>query len=234
MLKRILIVWLVANFVIVGLASLLHGGWYIGWTRNAAIGVLFQLGLVQIWNLVLPLLVLRFWWTKPMGPLREALGWQWHGWRTFLAGVSAFILVLAAEVLILRLFGSSIPYSLPGTQPLHSNSLLGALGLLLLIVVYVGITVAGEETMFRGLMQTQLAKYGFWTSLLLPALLFGLRHLPDDIFYGALWHATPQMWLSRQLQLYVGAILFGLARHYGRSTYASAILHGLVFFLMVL
>ena len=37
------------------------------------------------------------------------------------------------------------------------------------------------------------------------------------------------MWLSRQLQLYLAAICLGLARHLGKSTYASAITHGLVF-----
>jgi hypothetical protein len=60
-------------------------------------------------------------------------------------------------------------------------------------------------------------------------LLFGLRHLPADIYYGALWDATPQMWLSRLAQLYLAAVLLGMARLVGKSTYASAIVHTLTF-----
>lgn len=186
MVKRILIVWLIANFVIVGPVSLLYGGWYIGWAPNTLIRVLLQLGLVQLPNLVLPILLLRFGWSGPAGSLWEALGWRWHGWRTILAGLAGFMLVILIAILTVALIGPSIPYSLPGEEPLHSTTLLGAIGLLIFLVLYVGLTVAAEETLFRGLMQTQFAKYGFWISMLLPVLLFGLRHLPDDIFYAHL------------------------------------------------
>jgi hypothetical protein len=37
------------------------------------------------------------------------------------------------------------------------------------------------------------------------------------------------MRLSRQVRLYLGALCLGLARHVGKSTYASAIAHALVF-----
>lgn len=84
--------------------------------------------------------------------------------------------------------------------------------------------------MFRGWIQTQVGeRYGAWVGLGVGALLFGLRHLPADLFYGRVWEATPRMWSSRQAQLYLGALLLGLARHLGRSTYASAIMHGLIF-----
>jgi membrane protease YdiL (CAAX protease family) len=84
--------------------------------------------------------------------------------------------------------------------------------------------------MFRGWIQTQAGKqYGPWIGLLLGAILFGLRHLPADLFYAQVWQATPQMWVSRQVQLYLVALGLGLARHYGKSTYASAIMHALVF-----
>lgn len=36
------------------------------------------------------------------------------------------------------------------------------------------------------------------------------------------------MWLARQLELYTFALILGLARRYGRSTYAPAIAHGLI------
>lgn len=65
--------------------------------------------------------------------------------------------------------------------------------------------------------------------LLLSVVLFGLRHLPADLFYAQVWQATPHMRLSRFLQLYIGGICFGLARHFGKSTFSSSIMHGLVF-----
>lgn len=103
------------------------------------------------------------------------------------------------------------------------------MGLLLLLVLFVGLTVAGEETMFRGFIQGQVsARHGAWAGVLAAALLFGLRHLPADLFYASAWRATPAMWLSRQLELYAAALALGLARHYGRSTWASALTHTLL------
>lgn len=88
--------------------------------------------------------------------------------------------------------------------------------------------------MFRGLIQTQFGKqYGELFGLLSAALLFGLRHLPNDIFYARIWQASPQMWLSRQIQLYISALVFGLARHFSKSTYASVIAHGLYLFVIL-
>jgi hypothetical protein len=38
----------------------------------------------------------------------------------------------------------------------------------------------------------------------------------------------PRMWATRQIQLYSTALLFGLARHFGRSTFSPAIMHALL------
>jgi membrane protease YdiL (CAAX protease family) len=163
------------------------------------------------------------------------LGWQWNGWRSLASGILAFASFYVLVKVVVRLVGGSISYNLPGTagggiaveEPLD---ILRILGVLLGLLVFVIITVVGEETMFRGWTQTQIGKrYGVWVGLLVGAMLFGLRHLPADLFYAQMWQATPQMWLSRQLQLYLGAICLGLARHFGKSTCASAIMHGLVF-----
>jgi membrane protease YdiL (CAAX protease family) len=235
MLKRILIMWAIANLVIVGLVSWIAGGWYIGWHVSPVIGMLAELGLIMVPNLILPVIVLRYWWSEPVDSIKDALGWRWNGWRSLIVGVLAFVASYVLVKVIVRLVGGSIPYHLPGTtgegiaidEPLD---LLRVLGLLLGLLVFATITVVAEETMFRGFIQTQVGKrYGVWVGLLLSVVLFGLRHLPADLFYARIWQATPQMWLSRQLQLYLGAICFGLARHYGKSTYASAITHGLFF-----
>ena len=236
MLKRILVTWLVANFVIAGLASWIAGRWYLGWQGTPVVGMLAELGLIMIPNIALPVIVLRYWWPETISDFRDALGWRWHGWRCVVAGLVAFLVAVVLMQAITRWVGESIPYSLAeaesggGIAIEQASDVLKIMGLLAGLLVFVIITVAGEETMFRGWIQTQVgSRYGTWAGLFLAVLLFGLRHLPADIFYARIWEATPRMWLARQLQLYVGAVCFGLARHFGRSTYASAITHVLFF-----
>lgn len=227
MLKRILLIWFTANFILVGIASGLAGSWYLGWPRLP--GLLAELGLIMLPNLLLPFFILRRVWPAPVPDPQRALGWRWNGWRSIAIGAAAFAGILILEKLINLWVGESIPYEVPGKPPLEANNLPAMLALLFGLLVFIFLTVAGEETMFRGLIQTQIGD-GFspWTGLLLAAVLFGLRHLPADLFYASVWKETPQMWLSRQLQLYSAALLLGLARHFGRSTYAPAITHGLM------
>jgi membrane protease YdiL (CAAX protease family) len=235
MLKRILIIWVIANFAIVGLVSWMARGWYIGWHVSPVIGMLAELGLIMVPNLILPIVVLRYWWPEPVGSIRDSFVWRWNGWRSLVAGVLAFMSFYVLVKVIVWLVGGSIPYNLPGATGEgiainEPSDILKALGMLLGLLAFVMITVVGEETMFRGWIQTQVGKrYGVWVGLLVGVVLFGLRHLPADLFYAQIWQATPQMWLSRQLQLYLVAICLGLARHFGKSTYASAIMHVLVF-----
>lgn len=226
--------WAIANFVIVGLASWAAGEWYLGWESLPA-GMLAEIGLIILPNLLLPILTLRYAWPESADSVRDALGWRWAGRHTFASGILAFASYYVLLRLVVRLVGPGIPYNMPGDggegiaiqQP---SDLLPILGLLFGLLAFVAITVAGEETMFRSWIQTQVGKrYGAWIGLLIGALLFGLRHLPADLFWAQVWDATPRMWLSRQLQLYLAGILFGLARYWGRSTYAPAIMHVLVF-----
>jgi membrane protease YdiL (CAAX protease family) len=231
MLMRILITWFVANFVIAGLASWLAGGWYLGWDVSPTAGMLAELGLIILPNLLLPMLVLRFWWPEPIPSIRQALGWRWTGWRSLLTGGIAFLVVFLLLRAVVALTGESIPYQLPeaGGEGIALHGLGEIIAVLLGLAGFVTLTVAGEETMFRGWIQTQLGeRYGVWIGLLAGMVLFGLRHLPADLFYARAWQATPQMWLSRQLQLYLLALFLGLARHFGKSTYASAIAHALI------
>jgi membrane protease YdiL (CAAX protease family) len=231
MLMRILITWFVANFVIAGLASWLAGGWYLGWDVSPTAGMLAELGLIILPNLLLPMLVLRFWWPEPIPSIRQALGWRWTGWRSLLTGGIAFLVVFLLLRAVVALTGESIPYQLPGAggEGMALHGLGEIIAVLLGLAGFVTLTVAGEETMFRGWIQTQLGeRYGVWIGLLAGMVLFGLRHLPADLFYARAWQATPQMWLSRQLQLYLLALFLGLARHFGKSTYASAIAHALI------
>jgi membrane protease YdiL (CAAX protease family) len=225
LLKRILLIWLVANFALSGLFALITGGWYLG--LPTLVGMLAELGLVIIPNLLFPFLLLRYAWLEPIGDIRQELGWIWKGWRPILVGMVAFVVYLLLSNILSRILGPSIPYNLPGGSSIGGLAVLLAL---FLFIVFVLITVIGEETMFRGLIQTQTNRsYGAWVGILLTVILFGLRHLPADIFYANVWNATPRMWLARQVDLYLGAVLLSLARHLGRSTYASATMHFLIF-----
>jgi membrane protease YdiL (CAAX protease family) len=231
-LKRILLIWFIANFVIAGLFALLTGGWYL--RLPTFMEMVAELGLVMLPNLLFPILLLRYGWPAPVSNLRQALGWQWKGWRPVFFGLIAFVIYLLLSSFSSHILGPGIPYNLPDRQGGSIGGLAGLLALLFFIV-FVVITVMSEETMFRGLIQTQSSQsYGIWAGVLLTVVLFGLRHLPADIFYAHIWNATPRMWLARLVDLYLGAILFSLARYFGRSTYASATMHFLIFMLILI
>ena len=230
MLKRILLVWFAANFALAGLFALISGGWYI--RLPVLVGMVAELGLIIVPNLLFPFLLLRYGWPAPVSNLCLALGWEWKGWRPIFIGIIAFVIYLILSFPLSHILGPSIPYNMPG----QGGSISGLAGLLALLyfIVFVVITVVGEETMFRGLIQTQTGQlYGVLAGILLTIVLFGLRHLPADIFYAHVWNATPRMWLARQVDLYLAAILFSMARYFGRSTYASATMHFLIFMLIL-
>ncbi len=92
----------------------------------------------------------------------------------------------------------------------------------------------GEETMFRGFLQTRLtAMYGAATGVLVPAVLFAIRHHPSDIYFGVVNHVPLAGWANRGIQLYLGAVIFGLVRHWARSTWASWGFHVMIILLIL-
>lgn len=193
MLRRILIVWAIANFAIIGLVSWLAGGWYLGWDVSPVIRMLAELGLIMLPNLLLPVLVMRYWWPEPVESLRQALAWRRSGWRVLVSGLVTFLGLYLLLKGVVALLANGIPYDLPGTSGAgiamrQPSDILKILGLLFGLLAFVIVTVAGEDTMFRGWIQTQVGQpYGTWIGLLLGALLFGLRHLPADLFYARIW-----------------------------------------------
>ncbi|HEX7568034.1 MAG TPA: hypothetical protein VF355_05650 [Anaerolineaceae bacterium] len=156
MLKRILLVWIIANFALAGIFALLTGSWYI--RLPAFVGMIAELGLITVPNLLFPILLLRYGWPVTVSDLRQELGWEWKGWRPIYIGVIAFVIYLLLSTFSSEYLGPSIPYNLPGGEGGSISSLAGLLALLYFIV-FVVITVVGEETMFRGLIQTQTSQY---------------------------------------------------------------------------
>ena len=233
MLKQVLVVWAIADLVIVGLVSWIAGGWYIGWHVSPVIGMLAELGLIMVPNLVLPVVVLRYGWPEPVDSIRDALGWRWNGWRSPLVGALAFIASYVLVKVIVWLVGGSIPYHLPGTtgegiaidEPLD---LLRVLGLLLGLLAFVDdhrgggrndvpglYSDAGRGTLW-GLVRATVERCAIWVA--------PLARRP--ILRG-IWQATPQMWLSRQLQLYIGAICLDWLATLGKAPMRQRLCMGL-------
>jgi membrane protease YdiL (CAAX protease family) len=95
---------------------------------------------------------------------------------------------------------------------------------LFLLLALVVVTTLGEEIMFRGYIQTGLERrYGVAIGWLVAALLFSLRHMPADLYWG--WGAPAIQWISRLSQLGGGALIFGWIRHRSRSTISTWIMH---------
>ena len=83
----------------------------------------------------------------------------------------------------------------------------------MLALMLILLPAAGEEMMFRGFLQGYCSRFfGRTLGLLLPAVLFAMRHHPSDIYFGHLNHASPAAWANRFTQLYRGALVFGFAR----------------------
>lgn len=162
MVKRIFVVWLVANFVTVGLASAIARQWYIGWAISPLAKMGFELVLLMLPNLILPIIVLKYCWGEPVSSINSELGWIWNRGRSVLTGTFMFVILFGAIRLTNNWIGKGIPYNLPGTsKTISAQNPLAVVGLLLSILWFVVITVVGEETMFRGLVQTQIGKrYG--------------------------------------------------------------------------
>ncbi len=172
---------------------------------------------IMLLNLLLPILALRYIF-KQTGNIFSSLGWKWNGWRTVWIGFLGFIVLLVITVVTQVLIGD--PVSTPGRDFTSFVELVMALVLLLVL------TAVAEETMFRGWIQTTLTQdYRAWVGIGVTALLFGLRHLPMDLYGGFSLQSPPSAWVSRMIQLYVGAIIFGIVRHWAKSTWASWIMH---------
>jgi membrane protease YdiL (CAAX protease family) len=170
---------------------------------------------------------LPLWWLRRRRiSWREGLAWRWHGRRDWLWGLAGLAVVLIWGWLLIRLIplpeAGAVGRGYPFPQVLLVLAGLGALWVA---------AVMGEETMFRGWMQTQLEAQGrIWLSILLPALLFGLRHLPLDLYGG---HAGVTGWTVRLLELYSLALVLGLIRYRTGSMGATVVLHGCLWWLVI-
>jgi membrane protease YdiL (CAAX protease family) len=182
---------------------------------------------IMLLNLLLPILASRYIF-KQVGKVVSSMGWQWRGWRTIWIGFLGFLVLLAIALGTQQLIGD--PLSAPGQRFTSAGELVLAMVLLFVL------TAAAEEMMFRGWIQTTLTQdYGIWVGIGVTALLFGLRHLPMDLYAGLSQAAPPSAWISRMLQLYIGAVAFGVVRHWARSTWASWIMHeGFLLLIVVL
>ena len=222
-LPLLLSAWFTANFIPHIIVYLSTGKIYYqlphGWAIIAE-------SSIMLLNLLLPVVVLRYL-VNQKGLITESLGWQWRGWRTIGVGLIGFIIYLLIAATTQVALGN--PISTPGWRIASSWEIIA------LLILLLGLTAASEETMFRGYLQTTLTnEYGVWIGIGVTALLFGLHHLPMDLYAGLVQHASVSAWICRMLQLYLGALLFGIVRHWGKSTWASWIIHEGVLALIII
>jgi membrane protease YdiL (CAAX protease family) len=223
-LAVLLLAWGLANFGPHAVVYLATGKIYYQLSLRAGLAAE---SAIMLLNLLLPVLAWRYLLPREPG-LRDSLGWRWTGRRAALIGLLGLALFFAVAIVTQQVFGD--PLSTPG------RAVRGPLEAILTLFLLLGLTALAEETMFRGWLQTTLTgAYGAWVGIGLTALLFGLRHLPMDLYAGLSQAAPASAWLSRMLQLYLGAIVFGLVRHWAQSTWASWLMHqGILVLIVVL
>lgn len=207
-------VWFVANFVPHIFVFLATGKIYY---QLPTVWMIVAETSIMVLNLLLPVVALHYLFHQD-NTIRANLGWQWTGWRIVGIGLLGCLLSFAIALATQQNIGD--PLSPPSVR---TTSFAQVILLLLLLFV---LTALAEETMFRGWIQTTLTQeYGVWVGMGVTAVLFGLRHLPMDLYVGLSQNAPLSAWVSRMLQLNTGAILFGVARNWARSTWASWIMH---------
>ena len=216
--------WLIANFVPHLIVFLATGKIYY---QLPAVWMIVAEGSIMVLNLILPIAALRYLF-RQTGDIGASLGWRWTGWQSLWMGLLGFLAFLLVSIATQLLIGD--PLATPGLRFDNLTEL--ALGMVLLLAL----TAAAEETMFRGWIQATLTQdYGAWLGVGVTLLLFGLRHLPMDLYAGLSQRVPASAWISRILQLYLGALVFGIVRHRARSTWASWIVHeGFLLLIVVL
>ena len=207
--------WVVANFLTHLVVFLATGKIYYQLSPTNSVFMEFSIALL---NLLIPILALKYLLKEKEG-LVSYLGWRWKDSPVLLGGVIAFL----ASWGLMALLGQAFSWKIINYATGHHYSR----GDLIFLAIYlVVLTPAAEETMHRGFLQRGFTDaFGATLGVLIPAILFGLRHLPSDLYFGWLHHSPPAAYINRFLQLYLGAIIWGLARHYTKSTWASWIPH---------
>lgn len=216
---QLIIIWLTANFLPHIVIYLLTGKLYFA--LEPVTGFIVELALMAL-NLTLPIVAITLLPPKRAKPLGSSLAWNWKGWSNVGWGIIGLLAILATFEIVNRFVGTppfayggglGRPLTFPQDSPL----------LLLLLTLWL-VTTLGEEIMFRGYLQTSLSEiYGALSGLMGAALLFALRHLPADLFWGS--GASWQQWTSRILQLGLSALILGWLRQRTNSTITTWITH---------
>jgi membrane protease YdiL (CAAX protease family) len=226
-LAVLLATWFIANSLTHILVYIATGGIYYQLPLMGLLGAEASIGFL---NFLLPILAVRFVLREPVS-FAKTFGWTWTGWKVPALGIGGFALFMAFSTVTDKVFANaSIQYGGPGMA--GPRTWTDYLIFTLMLLIFPALC---EETMFRGFLQTRITTmYGPAAGILVPAVLFAVRHHPSDIYFGILNHVPLAGWVNRGVQLYVGAIIFGLVRHYARSTWASWLLHMMVIILILI
>jgi len=134
-------------------------------------------------------------------------------------GMSGAVTALALAWVATKLLGEPIGYAT--TLPSRSRATVAAALLHLFVLV-----PASEELLFRGLVQTHFIQTaGSIAGVGTSTLLFGLWHLPSDIYFGRLRSYPLQAWACRWIQLYAGGMILGMAVCLSGTLFASLFMH---------
>ena len=219
--------WIVANGLTHTIVLILTGGIYYQLPFPLNISAEASISLL---NFLLPVLATRYILKEPLS-FAGSFSWMWTGWKIPVLACCGFIVyMLVCNIGNWFFDNNMISYGAPGlTGPVTR------LDYLIFVLILLIFPALGEETMFRGFLQTRLtAIYGKIAGILVPAALFAIRHHPTDIYFGIVNHTPLAGWANRAFQLYIFAIILGLVRHFSRSTWASWIIHIIIIFIIII
>lgn len=207
--------WLIANALPHVVVALAYRKIYYQLSPPAMLATEASLDLL---NFFIPVLAVRFCFKEPVF---ESTGWNWSGLKVLGWGAMGFISWFGVILLLNWLTGNQTIQYVPVGSRSFSRHELQAMALMLLFL-----PAAGEEMMFRGMLQSYITRLdGRWVGICVAAVLFAVRHHPSDIYFGLLNHASLAAWINRFVGLYLGGFIFCFIRERARSTWASWIAH---------
>lgn len=155
----------------------------------------------------------------------RALGYRFPGWSTIAAAAASVILITLAAYAIQEIFNRIVPgFNVHGNVRELGNTIRGHPGVVekMLILAWASIEVPlTEETLFRGIIfQGLRTAFDRWVPY--PLAVFCAAAISGTLF--GLAHGEPH---TLPILIFVGMALAYIFQ-YGRSIFASAVVHGLI------
>lgn len=193
------------------------------WLGAMSSDVLNAITPLVMWSPALVVVVLHLAFRPPVPLLRwAALGVRPAGRTLAVTGLLLAVLVLVPTVTI----AVAVPLGLVDFAPADGAATTALLVLPMILVMM--LTALGEETAWRGYVQSALAPLGFWRSSLVIAAYWSLWHLPVAASYWLDGQMAGREVVVTSVNLLLSAIVLSAVRYLSGSVWPAVAGHAML------